>query len=99
MGWVESSINAFFNGLTQLIAAADKIGQLSVEGVWALFTMVLIGYIFYNTKTQKESAQLILEARIKDAEADGMMAEAVEKLADQIKELRYRMDKNGATSA
>lgn len=98
MDWLIRLINAVFSGLTQLTTSAATLGQLSAQATWAFFTLILIGYIFYTMKTQKEAAQMILEARIKDAEADSLMAQAVDKLADQIKELRYRMDKNGMSN-
>lgn len=76
---------------TNLIEGAEKLGTLSVTAVWAFFTIILIGYIIWDMKIKKEASELAWQARIKDAETDGMVANAIEKLADQIKELRHKL--------
>lgn len=74
-----------------IIGNAEKLGTLGAASIWAFFTLLLIAYITWDMKAKKSSSDQAWAARIKDAETDGMMAKAVEKLADQIKELRHKL--------
>lgn len=84
---METISNIFKN----LIDGAERLGALSVAAVWAFFTIILIAYVVWDLRTKKEASELAWQARIKDAETDGLIANAIEKLADQIKELRYKL--------
>jgi len=84
-----------FSGLTQLIGGAEKLGALGAAAVWAFFTLILLGYIFWIQRAQKQAAESAWAARLEEAKADAMMASAVEKLADQIKEIRHTIKCGG----
>lgn len=75
-----------------IIANAEKLGTLSAAGIWAFFTLMLIIYIAWDMKAKKQASEQAWEARIKDADSDNSIANAVEKMADQIKELRYKIE-------
>lgn len=77
--------------IDSLIVNAEKLGKLSGTAVWAFFTLLLIAYIIWEMKAKKSSSEQAWAARTKEAEADGMMANAVSKLADQIKEIRIKL--------
>lgn len=85
--------------LDQFIGGAERLGALGVSAVWAFFVVILIAYIAWDLKAKKEAAELAWQARIKESEADGMVANAIEKLADQIKELRYKLKCVGGEDA
>lgn len=78
-----------FDGLiNDFIKNAEKIGTLSAQAIMGFFTILLIAYIAWDTKSKKISNDLILQMRIKDAESDVLMSKAFEKLADEFKEFR-----------
>lgn len=77
--------------IDKFIGNAEKLGALSATAVWAFFTLILLLYIVWDLRVKKQSSEQAWNARLKDSEADGMMARAIEKLADQIKELRHKL--------
>jgi len=77
------------------IGSAEELGALNAQSVWAFFTLVLIGYILYDMKIKKKSSEDAWAARIEEAKADVMIAGALEKLADDIKELRHDLSSGG----
>lgn len=84
---MDTIVNIFKN----IVDGAERLAGLSVAAVWAFFTIILIAYVIWDQKTKKQASEMAWQARIKDAETDGMMANAIEKLADQIKELRIKL--------
>ena len=84
------------NQLNELIDGVLRLEALSVAGVWAFFTLVLIVFLTWLLRTQKQSSEKAWEARIEEAKADGMIASALEKLRDEIRELRHRVKCGGS---
>ncbi len=71
-----------------LIKNAEKLGTLSATAIWAFFTLILLGYIAWNLKNQRDGEKRNFEMRIKDAETDGAVAAAVDKIANEFRDLR-----------
>jgi hypothetical protein len=88
-------METLFGALTQLIGGAEKLGTLGAAAVWAFFTLILIFYIVWTQRTQKQASESAWEARIEEAKADGLIASAISKMADEIKELRHVIDNGG----
>lgn len=89
-------MNNFISGIISgLIGNAQKLGELSVTSVWAFFTLILIGYIVYDMRIKKQAAESAWNARLEEAKADGLIAAALEKMANEIKELRYKIKPTG----
>lgn len=84
--------SSLFDGLDKFISGADRLGALSASGVWAFFCLVFIIYIFWDLRQKKVSAEAAWKARLEEARADTLMAVAIEKLASEIQELRYKID-------
>lgn len=82
------AVNAYaaenFEIVGKAVSAAKDLGDLPSAAVWALLCLILLYYTWnrdqYNRKVDKEW-QII---RLKDAEADAAMAQAVGKLADEV---------------
>ncbi len=89
-------IEGLFKLIGALVENAEKLGTFSAAAVWAFFTLVLIGYIFFDMRDKKKAAESAWSARLEEAKADALMASAIEKLADQIREMRYSLGKGGA---
>lgn len=74
-----------------IIQNAEKLGQLSATAIWAFFTLLLVFYIYWDMRAKKTSSDQAWSARIDEAKADSAIANAMEKLADQVKELRHKL--------
>lgn len=85
--------------LSGLIGNAERLGALPVAAVWAFFTLVLLVYIVWNLRAQKQAQETTLQMRIKDAESDVMMAQAILQLRDEIKEFRHTIRCGGGGDA
>lgn len=66
-----------------LIKSADKLGSLNSGAIWAFIAL----YFIWDTRQKKTSADTAWTARSEEAKADMMMAAAVEKMANEIREL------------
>lgn len=82
--------------LEKLIWQADSLAKLGAIGAWVFISLYLIIERVWTQRTQKAAAEHAWEARVEEAKADVMMAGAVEKLADQIRELRYEIKRGGS---
>lgn len=78
--------------LTEVIQGAERLGAFSSSSVWAFFCLVLIAFIFYDKRNQKQSYDNAVEARLAAAKADVLIASSVEKVAEEVKELRYKIE-------
>lgn len=74
-----------------IIKNAERLGALSATAIWAFFTLILIGFITWKMKAESQASEAAWTARIEEAKADGMIANALEKLSDQVKELRFKI--------
>ncbi len=90
-------VDWIFKVVSDVIGNAEKLAGLSVTGVWAFFTLVLIAYIVYDMKLKKQASDSAWDARLEEAKADGLIAAALEKMSNEIKELRYRIKCDGDT--
>lgn len=79
------------NIIHQLTSEAENLAKLGAIGAWIFFTIILLLERAWTIKQQKASADHAWEARVEEAKADVMMAGAVEKLAEQIRDLRYEI--------
>lgn len=74
------------------VSAAKDLGDLPSAAIWALLCIILLYYTWnrdqYNRKVDKEWQDI----RLKDAEADTVMAQAVGKMADEMARLRTIID-------
>jgi hypothetical protein len=81
-----------FDIVGKAVSAAKDLGDLPSGATWALLCLILLYYTWnrdqYNRKVDKEW-QVI---RLKDAEADAAMAQAVGKMADETSKLRTIID-------
>lgn len=94
-GIVTSSIGQFFGGLDKLIGGAERLGTLSAAGIWAFFTLVLIAYLFLDLRRQQKASQIAWNARLEEVKGEALVAAALERMADEIKELRHYVTDNG----
>lgn len=78
-----------------LIDNAQKLASLSATAVWAFFTLMLILYNVYDVRLKKKAAEEAWAGRLKEADADALMAKAVEQLANEIKEMRHALKDGG----
>lgn len=78
-----------------LLNSTEALAKMGAISAWVFFTLVLLLERFWTQRTQKNASESAWEARLKEAEADAMMANAVEKLSEQIKELRYKIKCGG----
>lgn len=83
-------------GIGHLIGSTENLAKLGAIGAWVFFTLVLILYVVWTQRAQKQSSEQAWEARIEEAKADGMIASAIEKLRDEIRELRYKIKGGGS---
>lgn len=79
----------FIQILDGFINQANRLGLLPAASIWAFFTLILLTYIVWTLKNQRQGEKTNFEMRMKDAETDNAMAHAVEKMAEQIRELRF----------
>lgn len=93
-------MDTFFDALARFISGAERLGNLSQTAVWAFFSLIFLVYILYDMRQKRISSEQAWSARLEEAEADRLIASAIEKLAnsieeleDQLKELRYKLDK------
>lgn len=78
--------------LEKFIGSAERLGVLSSSSVWAFFCLVLLAYIFVDSRYKRKASEQAWNARLEEANADHLMAQAVEKMAEQIRELRYSLN-------
>lgn len=84
--------------IKHLLSSTEALAKMGAIAAWVFFTLVLLIDRFMSERAQKKYAERNVELRLKDLETDVMMANAVEKLSDQIRELRYKI-KCGGTDA
>lgn len=77
--------------INQFIGSAEKLGTLSATAVFGLFDIIFIAYIGWDLKGRKQAEEIRLQMRLKDAESDILFAKALEKMADELKEFRYKI--------
>lgn len=82
--------------IKHLLSSTEALAKMGAIAAWVFFTLVLLIDRFLTERAQKKAAERMVEVRLKDLETDAMMATAVEKLSDQIKELRYKIKCGGA---
>jgi len=96
---VGNIVSGIFQGLTDLIGSAERLGTLSAAAIWAFFTLILIGYVFYSKRQESKISEIRLGVRLKDVEADILMSKAIEsglsKVADELKEVRHEIERIG----
>ena len=73
--------------LEGVIKSAEKLGGLSSATIWAFISI----YFVWDAKQKKESADKAWTARSEEAKADLMMVAAVDKMSEEIKELRQEV--------
>ncbi len=73
--------------LEGLIKSADKLGNLSAGAIWAF----IVVYFIWDAKQKKESSDKAWAARTEEAKADQLMASAIEKMAEELNELRQEI--------
>lgn len=88
-------METLFNGLAQLIGSTESLAKLGTIAAWVFFDLVLIIYVVWLQRLQAQGARDASEARVKDAEATILSSQVIEKLADQIRELRYKIKCGG----
>lgn len=77
--------------LTEIIGSAEKLGTLSAAAVWAFFTLLLITYIIWNLRAQKQAELKAFEMRIRDSRADLLTIKTIEKLVSELRDLKYQI--------
>lgn len=92
-------MDTIFNGLNHLIDGSARLAALGAGGVLVFFNFVLIIFIAWLLKNQKEGAEKSFSARIKESEDGVLMANAVAKLADELKEIRHNLKCIGGSNA
>lgn len=75
------------NLLSEIVGSAERLGSLPVAAVWAFFSLILLGLLFYDKWLNRKSLEIALEARLEAAKADVLMAAAVEKTYDKVEKL------------
>lgn len=78
-----------------MVKGAEQLGALSSNSVWALFSFLFISYIGFDLRAKAKSNREILDVRLAESKADVMMAAAIDNMADEIKELRHKLDNRG----
>lgn len=81
-----------FEVVNKTVSAAKELGDLPSSAIWALFCLVLVAYVWYTAKSNRQTDLQWQGIRLKDAEADAAMAQAVGKMADEISHLKVIVD-------
>lgn len=82
-------------GLSQIIINTDNLAKLGAIGICIFFIFILIAFIIWLLKLQATASKQAWEARVAEAEADKLMGGALEKLRDELRELRYTIKCGG----
>lgn len=69
----------------RLINSAEKLGALPVAAVWAFVAISEALYIFMDARAQHKARELSQKIRLRDAESDILMAQALDKIADEVR--------------
>lgn len=78
-----------------LLGSTEALAKMGAIAGWVFFTLVLLIERFWTQRTQAKASESAWQARIKEAESISLLANANEKLADQIKEIRYKIKCGG----
>lgn len=70
--------------LDEVIASANSLGAMQASAIWALVSGMLAVYIWRNQKHHANYDTQWQEIRIKEAEGDIKIADAVRALADVV---------------
>lgn len=73
----------------KLINGAKQLGELTTTEIWALLSLVLTLALVYMIRQNSQAGQRANDMRLEDVQADMKVAAAIEKLADEIQELRH----------
>lgn len=92
-------METIFNAIGTLIGNAESLAKLGATGALAFFDIILMIYVVWLQRQQAHGAQEASDARVKHAEATVLNSKAIEKLADQIQELRYKLKCIGGQDA
>jgi len=79
-------MDTVFEGLGHIIGNAETLAKLGAIGAWVFFTLVLLIHAVWLQRLQSKGAEDSYNARIEEAKSSIMMANALTKLADEIRE-------------
>lgn len=87
----------FFFGISStkdVVDNARAFGSLDSSSVWAFFALIFLGYIFWMLRQSAKSNLSALEVRLKQAEADLLCAQALDKVADYLEAIMEHIEKS-----
>lgn len=85
--------------LEKAIDGAKQLGALDSCSIWALSTLVLLAYIIWDIKLKRGASERAWNARLAEAKADELLANALDKIHDELKELRQNIRYTGDVNA
>ncbi len=75
-----------------IFESADRLGALNPASIWALVALAM-GWHIYNTgKQSKKNMEEWQKIRISDAQSDYILAQAVQKMADEMAQIKTIMN-------
>lgn len=74
--------------LGRLISDAKELGALDASTIWALVSMALSFYVYRSEKSKKDVVDSWQNIRIEEAKADLVMAQAVERLTNEVAQMK-----------
>lgn len=81
--------------IKHLLSSTEILAKMGAIAAWVFFTLVLLIDRVLTERAQKKASEKAFELRLKDLETDVMMANAVEKLSEQVKEIRFKIKCGG----
>lgn len=75
------------------VKSAQVLGELPPASIWAFVAIVEAVYIFNDKRNQTRLSDKAWNARIKEAQADTLMATALEKVCAEVREIRNKVGK------
>ena len=85
MGHFSEVLDAFIKG-------AQRLSELNPGAIWALLALVEFVLLFLIVRRLFKDQKVALEVRLADAEASREMADAVEKLADEVRRIAEKRE-------
>lgn len=77
------------------IDIAKKLGSLDQSTIWALISIVLFLALVYMIKQHSKAGEKAANVRVQEATAMIQMTSAIEKLANELQELRHSIKCKG----
>ena len=78
--------------LGRVIHDAKQIGELGPASTWAFVSIMMVAYLWKLTNQQKKADDKWQDIRTQQAIAEDKLADALQKMADEVGKLRIVVD-------